>query len=51
MENANGSDSQTIANTSGPGGSGSVVLHPKHPGSLYHLAVVTKCQYRIQVYK
>jgi hypothetical protein len=51
MENANGSDSQTIANTSGPGGTGTVVLHPRHPGSTYHLNVSTKCEYRIQLYK
>jgi hypothetical protein len=51
MMNASGSDTQTIASTSGPGGTGSVVLHPKHPGSTYHLAVTTKCEYRIQVFK
>jgi hypothetical protein len=50
MTNASGSDTQTIATTSGPGGTGSTVLHPKFPGKVYHLNVSTKCEYRIQVY-
>jgi hypothetical protein len=50
MANSNGSDSQTIAKTGGPGGTNSVALHPKFPGSTYHIAVNTKCEYRVQVF-
>jgi hypothetical protein len=50
MINANGSDKQTIAKTAGHIASGSVVLHPRYPGSTYHLAIRTDCVYRIRVY-
>jgi hypothetical protein len=50
MKNASGSDIQTVAKTSGPGGTGATVLHAKHPGQAYHLDVNTKCEYRIQLY-
>ncbi len=50
MVNANATDTQTIATTSGSGGTATVPLHPKYPGSVYHLAVSTRCEYRIQVY-
>jgi hypothetical protein len=50
MLNADGSDRQTIAKTAGHIGTGSVVLHPKYPGSAYHLAIRTNCVYRIRVY-
>jgi hypothetical protein len=48
--NASGSDTQTVAKTSGAGGTGSTVLHPKYPGQTYHLSVNTKCEYRVQLY-
>jgi hypothetical protein len=50
MTNSSGSDTQTVAKTSGPGGTGSTVLHPTHPGQAYHLNVSSKCEYRIQLY-
>jgi hypothetical protein len=50
MQNTSGSDVQHIANTSGKGGTSVVALHPMHPGSNYHLAVHTPCQFRVQVF-
>lgn len=51
MQNSSGSDVQHIVTTSGSsGGPTTVPLHPKHPGTKYHLAVSTTCQYRVQVY-
>jgi hypothetical protein len=50
MQNTSGSDVQRIVNTSGKGGTNLVALHPRHPGSAYHLAVHTPCEYRVQVF-
>jgi hypothetical protein len=50
MQNTSGSDVQHIANTTGSGGSSVVALHPKHPGTDYHLVVHTPCEFRVQVY-
>jgi hypothetical protein len=50
MTNASGSDKQTIAKTAGHIGTGSAVLHPRFPGSAYHLTIRTDCVYRIRVY-
>jgi hypothetical protein len=47
--NTSGTDMQTIANTSGTGGTSSAVLHPA-AGGIYHVYANTRCQYRIQVY-
>jgi hypothetical protein len=47
--NTGGSDMQTIADTSGTGGTSSAVLHPT-PGGTYHVYANTRCNYRIQIY-
>lgn len=49
LVSANGADSQTIANTSGPSGSGAATLHPHQVGSNYHVRVTSPagCGYRV----
>jgi hypothetical protein len=48
--NATGTDTEVIATTMGTKGSGTVALHPKYPGTTYHIAADSTCPYRIQVY-
>jgi hypothetical protein len=48
--NATGTDTEVIATTMGTHGSGTVALHPKFPGTTYHIAADSTCPYRIQVY-
>jgi hypothetical protein len=48
--NATGTDTEVIANTVGTHGAGTVALHPKFPGTTYHIAADSTCPYRIEVY-
>ena len=50
LVNATGSDSRTIANTTGTTESQWITLHPRHAGGSYHVAAYSRCPYRVQVY-
>ena len=50
LVNSSGSDIAIIAGLRGTAGSQWTTVHPRNAGASYHIAVSSRCPYRVQVY-